>query len=149
MRSGKFAAQALLHPQRSPAANHCTRMICNHLPTPHSETQVHCWSRAFHYFLPQKEPVEHFTQTTMAESTPELGSLFQQCLDDFRGLLQELEKYQNKLPEEDYPASPPLLIQAIDQYGRLRIWIHDFRADLPDRSRSSSRSRSYPPPAAP
>ncbi|KAK3985658.1 hypothetical protein QBC44DRAFT_384663 [Cladorrhinum sp. PSN332] len=57
---------------------------------------------------------------------PDLGALFRQCLVDFGALLQGLREVNSDI-----------LAQAVDEYSRLRIWAHDFRADLPDRSRSS------------
>lgn len=111
--------------------------------TPHSETlQVRCRSHAFHRFASKGACPTFHPRQQWLDPLLRLVLYFKQCLDNLRGLLQELEKHQNILPEED-SASPHLLIQAIDQYGRLRIWTHDFRADLPDRSRSSLGDRLW------
>jgi len=75
---------------------------------------------------------------------PDLGTLFGQCMEGFRHLLFALQAPKDAAADvldhsEGRTGSlrAGLLERAFDGYARLRVWGHDFRAELPGRARSS------------
>ncbi|KAH6842350.1 hypothetical protein B0I37DRAFT_196029 [Chaetomium sp. MPI-CAGE-AT-0009] len=78
--------------------------------------------------------------------TPDLGDLFRECLASFRNLLLSLQillSLQTSEPATDHDGglTPELVRKAFEEYGRLRVWGDDFRANLPDGARSSLGDR--------
>ncbi|KAK4230000.1 hypothetical protein QBC38DRAFT_470986 [Podospora fimiseda] len=66
----------------------------------------------------------------MDQPTFDFGIRFGQALRDFSTLIQTLRH-----------AGSGMLAQSTDEYNRLRVWIHDFRADIPDHSRYSLENK--------
>ena len=64
----------------------------------------------------------------------DLATLFGKCIQKFKHLLFALRAPRPSL-------DPKLVERALDRYARLRIWGHDFRAEIPDRARSSLGER--------
>jgi len=65
----------------------------------------------------------------------DLGTLFNECLNNFKLLLHAISQ------RNTHSSSPTLrsvlIARAFDEYTRLKVWGHDFRAGLPDSTRSS------------
>ncbi|KAK4157795.1 hypothetical protein C8A00DRAFT_29180 [Chaetomidium leptoderma] len=65
---------------------------------------------------------------------PDLETLFGKCTQGFKHLLFALSTPRPSL-------DPKLIERALDRYARLKVWAHDFRAEIPDRARSSLGER--------
>ncbi|KAK3381821.1 hypothetical protein B0H63DRAFT_214264 [Podospora didyma] len=74
------------------------------------------------------------------EQYPELSVLFNSCMRDFNDLLLASTE-RRRLDEADGSGTQSIdariIERAFDEAGRLRLWAHDHRAGIPDRSRSS------------
>ncbi len=84
----------------------------------------------------------------IAPDSPDLGTLFGRCMEGFKHLVFALRAPKDTDADVlDHAAfrigtlKADLIERALDGYARLKVWGHDFRAELPDRARSSLGAR--------
>lgn len=90
---------------------------------------------------PDNQPLQG---TGLISDGNDLGALFRKCMEGFRQLLFALQGPKDVAADVSDNSEvrrgtlrADLLERVLDGYARLRVWGHDFRAELPDRARSS------------
>ncbi|RMJ08396.1 hypothetical protein CDV36_011975 [Fusarium kuroshium] len=89
--------------------------------------------------MPPSDPSDPPSLEHVESQQPNLSVLFNKCVYGFAEVLRIISAGQTQpVIGADAPViSPAELDRAFDEYGRLKVWGHDFRASLPDLTRSS------------